>query len=93
MSHNAYYNVCIHTAEGDETYTVCAVSDYAAARRVRTITGHMAAHENDVIRIASTFSPFPLAAATPETAQTFSPPSPVYPPAGILFCTQESAGA
>lgn len=48
-----FYSVFIHTKAGDEIFTVRAVSDYAAARIVRELTGHMAASEHDVMRIFS----------------------------------------
>jgi hypothetical protein len=72
MTQGNYYTVCIHTDAGDETYTVCAASDYAAARHVCALTGHMARSEHDVQPLPCRLMRFPFLSA-PEKTQPFSP--------------------
>ncbi|MDP2206501.1 MAG: hypothetical protein Q8K65_09370 [Alphaproteobacteria bacterium] len=74
MTQSDYYTVCIHTETGDETYTVCAASDYAAARRVCLLTGRMASSEHDVQRLPHRLMRFPFLSA-PEKPQSCLPSS------------------
>lgn len=46
-----YYSVTIHNGTDTEVHTVFAPSDYAAAIKVRNLTGRMARSESDVIYI------------------------------------------
>ncbi|MBW7910990.1 MAG: hypothetical protein H3C49_06920 [Alphaproteobacteria bacterium] len=72
-----FYCVCIHTPQGDETYTVRAASDYAAARMVRAQTGRMAASERDVLRL---FTATAEQRKQPRTDSRMQPPNPPLPP-------------
>ncbi|MFN7112811.1 MAG: hypothetical protein ACK4PK_00450 [Alphaproteobacteria bacterium] len=72
MTQSDYYSVCLHSEAGDETYTVCATSDYAAARHVYALTGRMACSERDVQRLPCRMMPFPFLSA-PEQTRPFSP--------------------
>lgn len=74
MTQSDYYSVCLHSSAGDETYTVYAASDYAAACRVRVLTGRMAESERDVQRLPQR----PHSFTTPKRAMPFSLPSGVY---------------
>lgn len=58
MTNTACYQVCIHTETGDETYTVYATSDYAAACNVREMTGYMAKSDADVTCLFFENDPF-----------------------------------
>jgi hypothetical protein len=77
MDQEHYYSVFIHTESGGAAYTVCAVSDYAAARQVRSLTGYMADSDRDVMRLP-----------VPETASIPSLPAPARGPAA--FCGMQA---
>ena len=48
-----YYSVTIHSGAATEVHTVFALSDYAAAIKVRNMTGCMARSEEDVSYIST----------------------------------------
>jgi|GEM_PF-3259366 len=91
QTHQDFYSVCIHTKAGDEIYTVRAVSDYAAARIVHKLTGHMAASEHDVMRI------FDAGAAAPDIHPASSLraalPNPPFPPVAACAFAERAARA
>lgn len=68
-----YYSVTVHSGSAIEVHTVFAHSDYAAAVKVRNLTGCMARSEDDVCYIS---------AHAPVWRQAVAPP--LHAPAMVL---------
>ena len=62
QTHVGYYDVTVATHSGVVTRRVYATSDYAAALKVREVTGIMPRSQNDVIFVESPMKSLPVGA-------------------------------
>lgn len=67
-----YYSVTLSDGTSTQVHTVFAASDYAAARKVRRMTGRMAHSEKDVFYITPAQALWQAAPLQPAGQQGFS---------------------